>query len=90
VATPAAAVRIEDVTEAHLGGVASQASRFERVAFRAAFRVACLDDILGAQVEQWTALGVIWDAGTWREVVAEGRWPQWTIARRWTAEERRP
>lgn len=52
----------EDVTQAHLG----DASRFEP----AAFKTACLEDILDAHVEPWTAIAVVYDAGTWREGVA--------------------
>jgi hypothetical protein len=35
-----------------------------------------------------TAIAVIWDAGNWREVVAERCWLQWIIAQQLTAEER--
>jgi hypothetical protein len=65
--TPVDCARVDDVTTEHLGGVASQASRWEL----AAFQTACLEDILDAHVHLWTAVAVIWDGGTWREVVAE-------------------
>jgi hypothetical protein len=80
VATPVDCVRIEDVTQEHLGG----ASRFEL----AAFQTAVLEYVLDAHVSIRTATLVIYDEGNWREVVAERCWLQWSIAQRLTREER--
>ena len=71
-ATPVDVARIEDVTTEHLAG----ASQFD------------LDAFGDAQVDEWTALAVIYDEGNWREVVAERCWLQWSIAQqRLTVEE---
>jgi hypothetical protein len=68
------------VTAEHLGG----ATRFEL----AAFRMACVEYLLDAEVPHWTAIAVTYDAGTWREGVGERCPLAWQLAQRLTAEER--
>jgi hypothetical protein len=82
---PRDVARIEDVTEAYLGGVASQASPVEPAAIQAAV----LELVLDVDVPEWTAIAVVWDGGTWRGVVPERCRLPWTLAQRLTAEERR-
>ena len=50
---------VEEVAPEFLGGVASQASRFEL----AAFQTAVLELILDVEVPEWTALCVVGDGG---------------------------
>jgi hypothetical protein len=70
--TPVDCARVEDVTTEHLGG----ASRWEL----AAFQTACLELVLDITVDEWTAIGVIWDAGNWRAMVAERCPVAWQLA----------
>ena len=64
--SPIDVARPEDVTEEHLGGVASQASQYELVAFQ----MAVYEYGQAAEVDLWTAIAVMWDEGNWREMVA--------------------
>ncbi len=78
--SPLGVDRVEDVTSEHLDG----ASEYEL----AAFQTAVMEFVLDAEVPVWVAITIIWDAGNWREVVAERCELQWTIAQRLTEEER--
>ena len=83
-ATPIDVDRVQDVTAEHLGGVASQASRFEL----AAFQMAVYEYAQAVEVPLWTAILLVYDGGHWREVVAERCWSKWQIALCRTEEER--
>ncbi len=74
--TPVDVARLEDVTSEHLGG----ASRYELDAFGPAV----MEDLLDAQVDEWTALAGAWDGGAWRAFVAERCPLAWQLAQRLT------
>ena len=50
--------------------------------------MAVMEDVLDAQVDEWTALAVAWDGGAWRAFVAERCPLAWQLAQRLTAQER--
>ncbi|HVG99087.1 MAG TPA: hypothetical protein VNK05_19430 [Chloroflexota bacterium] len=77
-APPPPAETVEGVTAEALG-----ASRWELEAFR----TAVLRYILRDEVDEPTAVGVIWNGGDWRSMVADYAAEHWQVAVRLTQQE---